>query len=251
MVELGWRKSREPEVLSTPAGPLDNRPESTRRCPMGNSITIPLPCGCEAIVDAEDWPVVSAYRWYATVGNNGVRYATAYVPLPDGRQAQIRMHRLILKPKPTEEIDHENRNGLDCRRSNMRIATRVSNAGNRVKHANGQSPYKGVVFERQRCARPWAAYIDVNGVKRRLGSFDAANDAAEAYDRAARVHFGEFARVNFPMDGEEGALVGIAPEEINRRVAYFESIRRTPGKPGRKPKDTAPVRPRPAKDGGR
>src|SRR5262245_40083957 len=60
--------------------------------------------------------------------------------------------------------------------------------------ARGASGYRGVSRHRRR----WVAEIRVNSKKIRLGRFDAPEDAARAYDEAARNYFGECARLNFP-----------------------------------------------------
>ena len=49
-------------------------------------------------------------------------------------------------------------------------------------------------------SRRWLALIRINGKTTYLGYFDTREDAARAYDAAAREHFGEFAWLNFPDD---------------------------------------------------
>ena len=41
-----------------------------------------------------------------------------------------------------------------------------------------------------------------------IGRFSVEKEAAEAYDEAARKHFGEFAALNFPREGERSCLEG-------------------------------------------
>jgi hypothetical protein len=56
------------------------------------------------------------------------------------------------------------------------------------------SGYKGVQKSRKR----WIARIMVNGKHIGLGTFDAPEEAARAYDRAAKLYHGDFAVPNFP-----------------------------------------------------
>jgi hypothetical protein len=102
-----------------------------------------------------------------------------------------------------EQIDHKNGNGLDNRRDNLRKATATENNRNRMKlRAPCASKYKGV----WRHYDKWGAAIWDKGKSIKLGRFDTEAKAAEAYDAAARRLHGEFARVNFPINGEQSAI---------------------------------------------
>lgn len=99
------------------------------------------------------------------------------------------------------EIDHINRNGLDNRRSNLRIATRSQQRANQLKRTH-HTTYKGIFA----WGNKWAARISYDNKKYHLGVFDFQEDAAKAYDEAARRLHGQFARLNFPLPGEHSAL---------------------------------------------
>ncbi len=116
------------------------------------------------------------------------------------------MHRAILGvTDPAIEVDHRSGDGLNNRRGNLREATRAQNSRNLGLPRNSTSGFKGVSFTRskgQPLAKPWQASINVNWKGYHLGYFATAAAAARAYDAAARVHFGEFARLNFPATTE-------------------------------------------------
>ena len=84
------------------------------------------------------------------------------------------------------------------------LAENLRNSGSR----KGTSRYKGVCWDAAR--GKWVAQIRANGPKLNLGGFANEGDAARAYDEAARRLHGEFARVNFPREGEAAALKVVA-----------------------------------------
>lgn len=166
---------------------------------------IPLTRGYVAIVDDEDYEKVARFKWRAQ-GRSGGNLIYASRSLPRPSKAVVLLHREILGAGPGEEVDHIDGDGLNCRRANLRRALHSSNLGNARKRQRGQtSQFKGVSYSR--VARAWHAYIGVMGKKLHLGTYGIEADAARAYDAAARLRFGEFARLNFPVDGERSAHV--------------------------------------------
>jgi hypothetical protein len=110
-------------------------------------------------------------------------------------QKQILLHRFILGLTDGKIlVDHKNGDTRDCQRSNMRIATEGQNRANQKK-TRGASRFKGVTLHRK--SGKWDAQIGGRMGHRHLGRFDSEEDAARAYDIAAKERFGEFARPNF------------------------------------------------------
>lgn len=155
---------------------------------------VPLTRGYVALVDDCDYErVVSAGSWSARPHGPRV-YAQRRIRHPSGTGfTTISLHRFITG---WLFVDHCNADGLDNRRQNLRPATGTQNNANARRYKNNQSGFKGVSFDRSRLR--WHARIQVNGKSRHLGRFDTAEEAARAYDVAARELFGDYARPNFP-----------------------------------------------------
>jgi hypothetical protein len=158
---------------------------------------IPLTRGHVALVDDCDYErVMAAGPWFARVEPHTV-YAQRNVRKPDGTGTAQYLHRFILgEVNPDVLIDHQDRNGLHNRRSNLRRATPSQSQANHGKQRGTTSRYRGV-YRRNDCAR-WEAGIRGNGRQKSLGLFISEVDAALAYDKAAREIHGEFASCNFP-----------------------------------------------------
>ncbi len=153
---------------------------------------IPLTQGKVALVDDEDYGRVSAYRWMAWW--NGHRwYAITKID-----SQRVLMHRFVLAAAPDQQIDHINGDGLDNRRSQLRFVTSQQNSMNRGLRRGANNQYKGVSMTNPPSMSTWKAQILVDGKRLYLGSYRTPEDAAKAYDAAAKEHFGEFAWLNFP-----------------------------------------------------
>lgn len=150
---------------------------------------VTLTNGGAALVDDDDLSLVSQYHWWASHKRNGVYAETTVGHYTFG------MHRLILgltKGDPRQG-DHRDGNGLDNRRANLRIATRSDNQRNQQRHVPKHG-YRGICP----CVHRWRAQLSVNGQIIYLGHYVTKEAAAHAYDKAASLHFGEFAVLNFP-----------------------------------------------------
>ena len=161
---------------------------------------ITLTRGKVAIVDDEDFEGLSKLPWIATFKRD--RWYATRTEGPRIARRTTAMHRVILGlTNPTIEGDHINGDTLDNRRHNLRPATRMQNQRNsRPSRSRKSCAFKGVTFVNRagyELARPWVAQITVGGRHINIGYFAIAEEAAHAYDAAAREHFGEFARLNF------------------------------------------------------
>lgn len=93
---------------------------------------------------------------------------------------------------PLGDVDHINRNRSDNRKENLRLATRSENIRNSTMHFDSPVGYKGVRKHRS-IPGLYEARIYINKKMVRIGKFNSAIEAREAYIAAAEKHFGEFA----------------------------------------------------------
>ena len=91
---------------------------------------------------------------------------------------------------PECPIDHINNNPTDNRLCNLRLATTQQNGYNSKRRSDNNTGYKGVKKRRNR----FVARIYVNGHRIWLGTYDTPLEAHEAYMKAAKKYFGQYAR---------------------------------------------------------
>ena len=92
------------------------------------------------------------------------------------------LHRELLGLVPGDglECDHANRNPLDNRRSNLRIATHGQNSLNRGAFTGSSSRFRSVTWYEAR--KKWRARVGHEGKEHHLGYFEIELDAALAVD---------------------------------------------------------------------
>jgi hypothetical protein len=159
-------------------------------------VLVELTQGHWAVIDAADADEVSRYNWFAAKpkGSKTFYAGTGHDLLGTGKR-RTWLHRFIASLHGIDLsglIDHKNVNGLDCRQSNIRPATKATNARNRGIDRNNTSGVKGVHFEAS--TQKWRAEIWVDKRHIRLGRFDTLEEAAAVIAVARREHHGEFAR---------------------------------------------------------
>jgi hypothetical protein len=153
--------------------------------------TIPLTQGKEAIVCDCHFNLIKDKRWRFAGGAGDYAVTADY---STGKHKTVYMHKVI---KPSEigmDVDHKDLNPLNNSCDNLRVCTRSQNRANTRLQRNNTSGYKGVYPLPEK--NKWAAQIKVNGTKMYLGRFTSKVEAAKAYNKAAKLHFGEFALLN-------------------------------------------------------
>lgn len=113
------------------------------------------------------------------------------------------LHRLIMGVTDSKtQVDHINGNTLDNRTQNLRICTQAQNNRNQRKIKNTKFKYKGLKEVKVKKWKYIQASIMINGKQIYIGTFKTEIEAAKAYDEAALKYFGEYAKLNFPINDE-------------------------------------------------
>ena len=109
--------------------------------------------------------------------------------------AFIRVHRIIFFMYYGWEpigIDHRDQDRKNNRPGNLRPASDQQNAGNVARYAHNTSGFRGV--SQNSASGKWHAQIKIGGKQTYLGRRDTPEEAAKLYAKAAKEHFGDFAR---------------------------------------------------------
>jgi len=132
-----------------------------------------------ALVDEEDYERLGHLAWTLLLHRDGRSYAFRH---PQGQM--LYLHRAICGCEPGDGtvVDHRNGDGLDNRRSNLRVVTQAINTRNVRDREGGTSRYRGVYWNSRK--QKWYARAKVNYRHVWLGSFDdedAAGAAVQAF----------------------------------------------------------------------
>jgi hypothetical protein len=147
--------------------------------------------GLFIILDDADFKNFGNLKW--NLHSKG--YAVKRITQPDTKKSKILfLHRLLMGNPEGLTVDHINGNKLDNRRENLRVCTLAKNNMNKSKKLTGKHKYKGYALCKQN--KNFEARICVNYKKLYLGTFKTEEEAAMAYNEAAYVYFGPFAKLN-------------------------------------------------------
>lgn len=105
---------------------------------------------------------------------------------------------------PDHHIDHIDRNPLNIRPENLRACTHSQNHQNEGVRSDSSSGVTGVSFVKR--SGKWLAYINVDGVRRRLGLYDKFEDAVAARI-SAKPEYHQF-HPHQPSPDDEGGAHG-------------------------------------------
>lgn len=188
--------------------------------PHTDFVEVLLSQGKVALIDSADAERVCAFKWCAVCTSPRRKRARWYGYRRDYSVTPskgIYLHRFIVDAPQGVEVDHWNGDGLDCRRANLRLATRSQNAQN-IRVIRGTVPFRGVHAVRSW----WRAEINCKGVTHRSRLFDSAEEAARAYDVLSRKLHGEFGVRNFPDDPDQFTAEYVLDRRAGRKTRFGE-----------------------------
>ncbi|MGI8403395.1 MAG: HNH endonuclease [Thermomicrobiales bacterium] len=149
--------------------------------------TITTTCGTPITVDDEDMERILGFKWYLLKGTkNGTTYMYATTRV---KAQTIYMHRLITSAPKNMVVDHINNDGLDNRRSNLRLCSQSENMRNRGIRRNNTTGTAGVYL---RSYGKYEVNISLNKKKIHVGVYATIEEARSARANAVSMHYGEF-----------------------------------------------------------
>lgn len=140
--------------------------------PGSSTARIRLYAGETAIVDACDYDRLRGYAWSY--------HPKGYAKRQDEVLGTALMHRDVVGAGPDVQVFHVNGNGLDNRRCNLRVVTKLAHDPEVLHRAAEQPRYKGVYRHGLR----WRAMITIDGKLRHVGTYPTQEEAATAYAAA-------------------------------------------------------------------
>lgn len=147
-------------------------------------------------IDLEDLERVInfPYTWFAKYNHtNDEYYVTASVYHPELQQARpIFLHQFLMNANG-KDVDHENNDTLDNRKTNMRVVEESNNSKNRKgRNRNNKSGYRNVSLIKGK----WVVQLQIDGKNTKLGSFDDVHEAGKFAEEMRQKYYGEFAGKN-------------------------------------------------------
>jgi hypothetical protein len=173
---------------------------------------IPLSQGQTALVDDQDYPLVSDFRWcYKPERNGNQGYAVRHRKV-DGKDRLSYLQREVMQPPFGHEVIFLNHDRLDCRRVNLEVVTKEEACRHHRVRSDSKSGIKGVRYNPE--SNSWSAYVYRHGHCYHVGTYRSQEQAVAAYEAELRA---------------EDPALHAAPARVERAPAQVH--RHTPEEP--------------------
>lgn len=161
-------------------------------------------------IDQEDLEKCSKLTWHYAK-NKDSKYIQTRI-----KGKMVKLHRFIMNINDRNMlVDHINRDTLDNRKLNLRIASYQENSFNKSIRSDNTSGIIGVCFNKN--AKKWCAKIKYNGETIHLGYFSDINEAIINRRIAEEILFGEYSP-NDKLDNVNDEILFKARENVIRRI---------------------------------
>lgn len=124
-------------------------------------------------------------RTWKKSDNSGFKTETIYLH-------KLVAEKFLIKDKTKERrlVGAVNGDKLDCRLENLVYRSRAT--ASRMRKTSSNTGFTGVYREHRR----YRAVISIDGKARHIGMFDSAEEAAAAYNKYSKEHFGAEGKIN-------------------------------------------------------
>jgi len=132
--------------------------------------------GITTLIDDSDFERVSQYKWssYKFRKTSATPYVVRY-SYKNGKQSTVYLHRFLMDAPKGMQVDHKNGDGLDNRRSNLRICTNEENQQNQRVHREGH------LLGTRKGPSGWTAQIWISGKVHYIGHYKTKEIAHQRY----------------------------------------------------------------------
>jgi hypothetical protein len=146
--------------------------------------SIPLSQGQSVLVDDEDYPLLSDFRWCYRAERSGRQgYAVRHVKV-EGKDRLLYLHRQLMQSGPGQEVIFLNHDPLDCRRANLRVVSKQEARQHHRVRSDSKSGSKGVRYNPDN--ETWTAVVYRHGHCYHVGTYYSQEAAQAAYEQGLR-----------------------------------------------------------------
>jgi hypothetical protein len=146
--------------------------------------SIPLSQGKVAIVDDEDFPLVSQFKWCFRADTDRTGgYALRHIKI-DGKATKMYLHRQLMEPKKGKEVIFLNHDKLDCWHENLLVVSHEEARQHHRIRRDSRSGIKGVRYNPE--TDTWSAIVYRQGHQHLLGTYSTMEAAKSVYEAALK-----------------------------------------------------------------